>query len=327
MLYSPLTDFRIVTEEEFPRRINEIEDTVRAASVSGTLMSGDMPLYWRADRVEGARAAVTIVHGFTEFSRKYDELCWYFMNMGYDVYVYDQRGHGLSGRETDDASLAHVNSFDDYVNDLDAVIENVVHKYSPGLPVYLFTHSMGGAVAVLYMCRCPDKVSKVLLSSPMVSPKTHGVPHKAVCRMIRRDAEKNNSWDKMFRYAGHFEENVDFSKAADKSYNRFRHNLDMRIADKRYQNSSSTNRWMTEALQVRDRILDPAALSRVTASVMVIAAEKDGVVCLHPQKKLAHMLGERCRYVMIKGAKHSIYVSGDEILETYINTVRDFFAL
>ena len=326
MLFEPCTDFKIVGEEEYPRRITEIENTLESCAQSGTLeTAGGMSLSWRRFGVKDPKAAVVIVHGFTEFSRKYDELCWYFMNMGYDVYVYDQRGHGLSGREAGDGSLIHINSFDDYVDDLDVVIEQVAGSMSPGLDIYLYTHSMGGAVGALYMCRYPEKVKKVLLSSPMVSPKTHGMPHCLVKCVIRREAART-SWDSKFRYSGEFREDADFTRSADNSYNRFRHNLDLRIAEKRYQGSASTNCWMYEALGVDRRILDRQALSAVTASVLLVAAQRDTVVQSHPQKKLARLLGDRCRYVCIKNAKHSIFVSGEDILGEYIDMVKNFFA-
>lgn len=326
MLFEPCTEFKTVSEDEYPRRIKEIEQAIDGCAEIGELeTAGNMTLSWHRFGVRDAKAAVVIVHGFTEFSRKYDELCWYFLNMGYDVYAYDQRGHGLSGREVGDESLIHVNSFSDYVEDLDAVIERLVKPMSPGLDIYLFTHSMGGAVGALYMCRYPEKVKKVLLSSPMVSPKTHGMPHGLVCRLIRREAE-HTSWDAKFKYSGEFREDADFKHSADKSYNRFKHNLDMRIYEKRYQGSASTNRWMHEALSVYKQILDRDALSRVRASVLLIAAQRDAVVQSIPQKKLARLLGNRCRYVCIKGAKHSAFVSEEDILEGYIDIIRRFFA-
>ena len=159
----------------------------------------------------------------------------------------------------------------------------------------------------------------------MVSPRTHGMPHCLVRRVIRKEAART-SWESKFRYSGEFREDADFSKSADKSYNRFRHNLDLRIAEKRYQGSASTNRWMYEALTVDKSILNRQALSAVTASVLLVAAQRDTVVQSYPQKKLARILGDRCRYVCIKNPKHSIFVSGEDILGEYIDTVKRFFA-
>ena len=62
--------------------------------------------------------------------------------IGCAVYAIDHRGHGRSaGRRV------YVNKFDDYLSDVRTFLKMEREK-SPGLPLFLFGHSMGGAIAL-----------------------------------------------------------------------------------------------------------------------------------------------------------------------------------
>jgi pimeloyl-ACP methyl ester carboxylesterase/DNA-binding CsgD family transcriptional regulator len=66
---------------------------------------------------------------------------------------YDQRGCGLSDREVEDLSI------DAWVDDLEAVVDSLGLKRFP-----LFGMSQGGAVAIAYTARHPDRVSHLILA-------------------------------------------------------------------------------------------------------------------------------------------------------------------
>lgn len=96
------------------------------------------------------RGTVVISHGFTETLEKYDETVYYLLQRGYNAFLCEHRGHGLSYRETEDFSLAHVVRFADYVEDILFFINRVVKPQSAG-DISLLAHSMGGAVGALAM--------------------------------------------------------------------------------------------------------------------------------------------------------------------------------
>jgi alpha-beta hydrolase superfamily lysophospholipase len=58
-----------------------------------------------------------------------------------------------------------VDAFDDYVIDLASFIEDVRTR-EPGRPIYLFGHSMGGAIATLYAETHDPELAGVVLSAP-----------------------------------------------------------------------------------------------------------------------------------------------------------------
>ena len=78
---------------------------------------------WPDVKDGSVKGTVIIVHGFTESAEKYREFAYYLLNFGYDVVLYDQRGHGLSSRDVEDMQLTHIDKFETYVSDLGAVVE------------------------------------------------------------------------------------------------------------------------------------------------------------------------------------------------------------
>ena len=316
--------FEAIDDASYEKEIEIIEEQLEERAVTGSITVNDgMELSYEFYKTENAQKSVVIVHGFSEFTKKFSEMCWYFLNAGYNVFLYDQRGHGMSGREVDSLSLGHVNSYDDYALDLEAFIDRVVKPNADGTDIYIYSHSMGGMVALLYLMKRSDAVKKAVLSSPMIRPGTKGMPAFMLKAIVKHDGLKYG-WDNKFRFAAEFDPHHEHLGKHDECFSRFKHNLDCRIANGRYQNSSSTNRWMYESLSVHKKLLDRDMLSKISCKVMIVNAQKDRVVRRSAQKKLAKLAN--FRYVSIKGAKHSIFVSSSQILNEYYRTIFDFYA-
>jgi acylglycerol lipase len=83
---------------------------------------------------------------------------------GTAVVAFDLRGHGRS-----DGERAFVRRFTDYGSDLDAE-RRVVETRFPSVPLGLFGHSMGGAIAARHALDRPAGLSALLLSAPALRP-------------------------------------------------------------------------------------------------------------------------------------------------------------
>ena len=107
---------------------------------------------------KSAKAVFVLVHGLKDHSDRYDELARALVEKGVAVRAYDQRGHGRS-----EGRRGWVDRFDDYLDDLDSFLDSVREEF-PGKPVFLFGHSMGGAVVTLYTLTYRPKIAGLLLS-------------------------------------------------------------------------------------------------------------------------------------------------------------------
>jgi len=123
------------------------------------------------DDVE-AQGAVLIVHGYGEHSGRYGHVARAFVEVGLQVFAYDQRGYGRS-----EGRRAYVHSFDTYLNDLDRALRCIRprtrSRSRENAPLFLFGHSMGGAVVLLHALERPrslvrHNVEGLMLSSPAV---------------------------------------------------------------------------------------------------------------------------------------------------------------
>lgn len=281
-------------------------------------------LYCESYINENADKNVVILHGFTEFSTKYREMVWYLLNINCNVFVYDQRGHGFSHRQVEDIKLVHIDSFNTYVKDLDTVIEKLITPGREDLPLYLFSHSMGGAVASLYMMEHPDTVKKALLCAPMVSPQTMNVPRPLVMLMTHHNGKKQG-WDKRFLYSGDFNPTVDIKDTLDGSKARFEATMKQRIATKEYQSSAATNRWMWEAITVQDKLMKRRNAQKINTQVLILSAQNDTVVKNKYHSRFAKLL-KNGKVITVPCAKHNIFFSSDNTLPSFYKLLFDFFS-
>jgi lysophospholipase len=125
-------------------------------------LSGDT-IYYRAwDAAAPVRAAAVLSHGYAEHSGRYEHVAEHLAAAGVAVWALDHRGHGQSGGERGD-----IGSWDSTVSDLDELVD-VALEASPGLPLFVVGHSLGGAIAIAYALAHQDRLAGLALSAPAI---------------------------------------------------------------------------------------------------------------------------------------------------------------
>ncbi len=120
-----------------------------------------LSLFFRKWVPADAKGLVALVHGFGEHSGRYLKLAESLGEAHWAVSAFDYRGHGQSG-----GRRAHVDSFDDYLRDVDAFL---AENKRQGLPKpILLGHSLGGLIVARYCERKIEDVAAVVLSSPFL---------------------------------------------------------------------------------------------------------------------------------------------------------------
>ncbi|HZS35684.1 MAG TPA: alpha/beta hydrolase [Polyangia bacterium] len=116
---------------------------------------------WRPAPESGIvpKAVVVIVHGLKDHSSRYAPLAEQLVARGYAAYAFDLRGHGYS-----EGRRVWVDWFDQYVSDLDAFVKAVAAR-EPGRPVFVFGHSMGGAIVATYALTRQPPIRGIVLSA------------------------------------------------------------------------------------------------------------------------------------------------------------------
>jgi lysophospholipase len=116
-------------------------------------------LYYEINKVENPKATIVLVHGLGENLRRYDLFVNELNALGYVVYRFDHRGHGMSG-----GKRGWAKSFMDIVKDTDEFVEMSRRDY-PNIKHFLFGHSMGGFTVNAYGVTYKDKLDGIISSA------------------------------------------------------------------------------------------------------------------------------------------------------------------
>jgi alpha-beta hydrolase superfamily lysophospholipase len=125
------------------------------ASFDGMKLSGYL---WEPK--EKPKAIINLVHGFGEYSERYDHWANRFTEKGFIVHAIDNRGHGKS-----DGKRGHIREFNDFLNDVDVLIKES-KKIDPDLPQFIYGHSMGANIVTNYILKRENNFKGAVLSSP-----------------------------------------------------------------------------------------------------------------------------------------------------------------
>lgn len=148
---------------DFPGKV-VVSDDVDWADTHFT-GAGGVQLYaqrWRPRSGE-PKAVVVIHHGLDDHSSRYAELATQLVHAGYAVWAFDIRGHARSA-----GSRASFDNVDDLLADLDAFMK-LVRANEPHRKLFLYGHSLGGAVTSLYVIERQPEVGGLVIASSAIT--------------------------------------------------------------------------------------------------------------------------------------------------------------
>lgn len=131
---------------------------------------------WEPDTAP--KAVVALVHGHGEHIGRFAHVGEILSQASYAVMGFDLRGHGQSG-----GPRGHTPSIEAFMRDIDLFLEHVHARY-PGLPVFLYGHSIGGALVLNYGLRRKPDVNGVIATSPALHTEPEKHPEKVVMAKV-----------------------------------------------------------------------------------------------------------------------------------------------
>lgn len=300
----------------------QVEPFLAAIRKDGTFITTDgKRIHYEAHLAEKARGAVVIFHGFTESAEKFREMAYYFVQNGLSAFALDHRGHGESDRIPGDPETVRLNDFDDYIRDANVFVRDVVKPHTGDLPLYLYAHSMGGAIGGRYIQEYPDDFAKAILSSPMICANT-GMPipvAKALAAAMCAVGLGNASVPGRC----HFNENETVEDSDDTSEARFLYYHEKQLKNPALRTSGPSFRWVKEAMAVTDKLLDENNCGKVSTKVLIFQPQTDRQVLSPYQNKFAAKLRD-AKLIFVPGAKHEIYASTNDVLQPYLEDIFTF---
>ena len=265
----------------------------------------------------GSKTLVIVSPGRIEAAIKYQEFVWELAQQNIAVAILDHRGQGQSGRLTANPHQGHVEDFDDFVSDF-ALFYDHISEELPNHQQILFAHSMGGAIASLFLARAdthkkPHKIKAALLSSPMFSIRT--VIPERLAKVIVAAGFRLNNWlakQRPWYFFGMRDYlSIEFEKN-DLTHSQTRYKAFRQVYDDHpeVQLGGPTFTWLYQALRASAAATDLA--QDIEIPVVVVQAGGDQVVTSRGQEDfVAQLPHPDSKLVVIPDSRHELVMEAD----------------
>jgi len=234
--------------------------------------------------------ALVIVPGRSEGYLKYQELAFDLYTQGYSIFIIDHRGQGLSQRLLTNPNKGYVEDFQDYVDDLQYFIENIVVKYCSTKP-FLLAHSMGGAIATRFMQDSPNSIKAAVIASPMLGFNSGFLPQVIAKSLINVKLAINELFSKTPWYFWGQEDYAltAFSKNklshCEIRYNNF---TDLYENNKQIQLGGVTSHWLAQSITAQEELFTKIPL--LVTPILLLQAGSDCIVSQQAQNDFCRQL-------------------------------------
>ncbi|MDQ2700734.1 MAG: lysophospholipase [Actinomycetota bacterium] len=255
-------------------------------------------IHWRRWATEAPKAQVVIVHGYGEHGDRYARLAGRLVEGDFSVWANDHRGHGLS-----EGPRGLLMRLGDAVGDVDRIVE-MARAAQPGLPVFMFAHSMGGTIGLQYAIEHQDKLAGLVLSSAAVSRAGLDVPRvqHVIVKLFSRIAPK-----------------LPVNRLALEGISRDPEEARIYREDPLVHKGAQPARTVVELLDAMERL--PARAGELSIPLLVIAGSADPIVPDAGSREIAERAGSEDKQIIVyDGHVHELI---NEPLEDRERVTRD----
>ncbi len=262
-------------------------------------IEGGVRLYGRRWPVKNPKAQVVIIHGYADHAARYEHVARFLRAEKIASFTADLRGHGHS-----DGARGYINDFDEYLQDVDAILE-VLKREQISVPLFIVGHSMGGLVALLYALRRKPDLRGLVVSSPFLGVAMKVPPLKvALGRLMSRIYPKLALASGINPYDLSHDRAVGDAYAADPAVFK-----------------TVTARWYTEAMAAADEVKSHAA--EIELPTLILQAGQDRLADPKAAKPLCEKLGASDKtYIEYPDFYHEIFNESEK--ERPLSDMRDW---
>ena len=299
-----------------------IDEWFEQNAQTGTLTAMDgIQCAYAIVRLPHNTQSIVISAGRVESYVKYKEVIYDLVHAGFDIYIMDHRGQGLSQHCSDNLMHGHVEDFNQYVTDLLQFVDEHVLPYCA--KPQLLCHSMGSAIGALALLQRPQLFQRVIFSAPMFGllvPLPLWLAHTmmfigmTVSRLLARPLYFIGQGD----YAPElFAQNKLMQSQV--RYERFRQSQQQYPQT---QLGGVTYQWVKAANQAL-AILNERA-NEIELPVLCLNAQKDTVVDNQLQFSLLQQM-PNAQWLSIEDARHEVLFEQDPMRQQALDAILAFF--
>ncbi len=141
--------------------------------------SGKTALYG-FDALGTPKALILLVHGLGEHAGRYAGWAGRFNERGVTLRAFDLPGHGRS-----DGRRGVIPSPEKVYDTIDIIIQSLATEF-PGVPLFIYGHSLGGGIVLNYLIRRRPHVNGAIITSPWVKLSVTPAPFKVLLANIAK---------------------------------------------------------------------------------------------------------------------------------------------
>jgi lysophospholipase len=261
------------------------------------------------------KGTVIVLPGRNEAIEKYFETIRDLSRRGLGSAIVDLRGQGGSDRLLKDPHRGHIDSFQNYVRDLEQFFEEIVLADCRG-PFYILGHSTGALIAILSSLSMTNRVRRMVLTGPLLA--FTGVP--ASMPTIRRFATAlyTAGLGTMYlgggprpREAAPFAINVLTTDHARYARNQLLYEMYPALAL-----GGPTVGWVRAACIAMDMVHDEEFIARLQVPMLFVASGVDRVVSTPAVEHYVRRV-KAASVLTVDGARHEILQEADIYREQF----------
>lgn len=280
---------------------------------------------WKAGGT-GNRGPLILLGGRTEFIEKYEETARDLTQRGFDVYSMDWRGQGLSSRELPDRRKGYVNRYEDYVQDLNAFVDEVIRTAS-GRSFSILAHSMGGHIAFRYLQQGGRPVERAVLVCSMIGIFSSPI----MCRLVEWICSAACFFGLSTSYlpgqaAGDPEKQRFPGNLYTSDPKRFRRTMSQIRKQPELATGGATWAWLRASCRSVRQVQRPDGVEKIDVPVLFVGGGGDRVVSLPAQQNMANRIA-RGEFFRIQGARHEILIERDEFRSIFWRHFDEFMGI
>jgi alpha-beta hydrolase superfamily lysophospholipase len=127
------------------------------------------------------KGVILLVHGLGEHCGRYQIISEQLARAGFGILRFDLQGHGKS-----QGKRGHMNSYDAILDDIQVIAEDASTRFHH-IPLFIYGHSLGGALVLYYVLSRKPVMAGAIITSPALSSKDPVPPAKlALAKVMSR---------------------------------------------------------------------------------------------------------------------------------------------
>ncbi len=290
---------------------NNPDEAAEVSSADG------LKIHYRIYQPESSQNVLFLMQGWTEATRKYAEIIYDLHQAGISVVAFDWRGQGRSERPLDDPQITYVNDYQQYVQDLEAVMAKLRGRFAGQQKVAL-AHSMGANILSIYLTQHPEAFERIILSSPMLDIRSDPFPEWFVWTVAR--GMEIFGWGENYVF-GHGPFTGYYKNVVTSSDARFRMWLEYKRQDPSHVVNGASWSWVRASLEATWLMKENA--DQLRQPILMLQAGDDLFVETEGQDKVC-ALSKLCLKMVFPQAKHEILNEVDRIRNKAMGEVIEF---